>query len=119
MTGAERIAAERQRQIEIEGWDRLHDSQHTDGSLVYAAIRYAAQSRPDGANDDLRRMAWSYWGWHEDWWKPCDDPIRNLEKAGALIAAEIDRLLVVKEQKPSLIPESGVCGTKSKFEEQQ
>jgi hypothetical protein len=26
------------------------------------------------------------------WWKPSTDPIRNLERAGALIAAEIDRL---------------------------
>jgi hypothetical protein len=30
--------------------------------------------------------------WNVDWWKPSDDPIRNLVKAGALIAAEIDRL---------------------------
>ena len=29
----------------------------------------------------------------EEWWKPSADPVRNLEKAGALIAAEIDRLL--------------------------
>lgn len=27
------------------------------------------------------------------WWKPSRDPIRDLEKAGALIAAEIDRHL--------------------------
>jgi hypothetical protein len=30
--------------------------------------------------------------WSYNWWKPSDDPIRNLVKAGALIAAEIDRL---------------------------
>jgi hypothetical protein len=34
----------------------------------------------------------SSWPWDYDWWKPSDDPIRNLTKAGALIAAEIDRL---------------------------
>lgn len=28
----------------------------------------------------------------EKWWKPSDDPIRNLVKVSALIAAEIDRL---------------------------
>ena len=34
-----------------------------------------------------------YWPWDMKWWKPSDeDPIRNLVKAGALIAAEIDRL---------------------------
>jgi hypothetical protein len=33
-----------------------------------------------------------FWPWDQDWWKPSPDPIRNLVKAGALIAAEIDRL---------------------------
>lgn len=42
MTGAERIAADVQRQIESEGWDSPHDAEHTDGSLVLAAISYAA-----------------------------------------------------------------------------
>jgi hypothetical protein len=32
------------------------------------------------------------WPWDERWWKPSNDPIRDLVKAGALIAAEIDRL---------------------------
>lgn len=32
------------------------------------------------------------WPWDENWWKPSLDPIRNLVKAGALLAAEIDRL---------------------------
>jgi hypothetical protein len=34
----------------------------------------------------------SDWPWEKSWWKPSADPIRNLVKAGALIAAEIDRL---------------------------
>lgn len=32
------------------------------------------------------------WPWADDWWNPSDDPVRNLVKAGALIAAEIDRI---------------------------
>jgi len=33
------------------------------------------------------------WPWHQGWWKPSpNDRIRELVKAGALIAAEIDRL---------------------------
>lgn len=32
------------------------------------------------------------WPWYLDSFKPSIDPIRNLEKAGALLAAEIDRL---------------------------
>lgn len=31
------------------------------------------------------------WPWDADAWKPTQDPIRQLVKAGALIAAEIDR----------------------------
>jgi hypothetical protein len=45
-----------------------------------------------GFEDEPR--LWKVWPWEQpDWWKPSDNPIRNLEKAGALIAAEIDRLI--------------------------
>jgi hypothetical protein len=40
--------------------------------------------------DPLTIMA-ELWPWDESWWKP-GDRIRELAKAGALIAAEIDRL---------------------------
>ncbi len=32
------------------------------------------------------------WPWEEVWFKPSPDQVRNLVKAGALIAAEIDRI---------------------------
>jgi hypothetical protein len=32
------------------------------------------------------------WPWDNKYWKPSEDKVRNLVKAGALIAAEIDRL---------------------------
>lgn len=86
MTGIERIAAERQRQIEQEGWTPEHDATHRYGELIEAAECYTYAARtgilhpPQG------------WPWEPSWWKPSADPIRNLEKAGALIAAEIDRL---------------------------
>lgn len=38
------------------------------------------------------------WPFGQDWWKPSNDPIRNLVKAGALIAAEIDRLHRINKQ---------------------
>jgi hypothetical protein len=38
--------------------------------------------------DRVRRF---YWPWEWSFWKP-RDPVRNLVIAGALIAAEIDRL---------------------------
>jgi len=34
------------------------------------------------------------WPWEKSWWKPTpNDRVKELVKAGALIAAEIDRLL--------------------------
>ena len=96
MTGAERIAQERQRQIEVEGWDADHDD-GTGNALALAAACYAL---PEKISDrsmwetPLRRLLWP---WEERWWKPTpDNRIRELEKAGALIAAEIDRLLRVR-----------------------
>lgn len=86
--GAIRIAMERQRQIDQEGWTPAHDDGHIHGELAAAAISYAMYADPDGAGEN----AVDFWPWERSWWKPSDDPIRNLEKAGALIAAEIDRL---------------------------
>jgi hypothetical protein len=88
MTGVELIAAERQRQMEQEGWTPAHDDTHDEGELRDAAIAYAltVDARTEAATIRDR------WPWEPSWWKPSDDPLRNLAKAGALIAAEIDRL---------------------------
>lgn len=53
------------------------------GRVTGVEWRYRPGETPDRSSD---------WPWHSSWWKPSDDPIRNLVKAGALIAAEIDRL---------------------------
>ena len=83
MTGIERIAVERQRQIDAEGWTPEHDANHDPGALSDAAACYA-----------LGRWMPGFWPFDVEWWKPTpDNRIRELEKAGALIAAEIDRLL--------------------------
>lgn len=80
LPGLQKITAERKRQIAIEGWTPDHDAHHRKGELARAAACYALGGRPPGL-----------WPWSDDWWKP-STPERNLEKAGALIAAEIDRL---------------------------
>ena len=95
-TGIELIANERLRQIGYEGWTPEHDDEHTDGALAVAACCYAAQENQglyyDGKK--LRQAALQHWPWAREWWKPTpDDRVRELVKAGALIAAEIDRLL--------------------------
>ena len=91
MTGAELIAAERQRQMEVEGWTPEHDDEHTLSELSRAAQAYALVASKQAINPESSTGMPMQWPWHEDWWKP-KDPISNLVKAGALIAAEIDRL---------------------------
>jgi len=112
--GVERIADERERQVSKEGWGPSHDDEHDDESLAFAAVCYAAPVRvyvkegytsyPDGMKVVTFREAWPQ-SWDSDWFKvkkgkngrrvkqSRKDRVRQLEKAGALIAAEIDRLL--------------------------
>ncbi len=100
MNGTERIAAERLRQIEKEGWSQSHDiDKHRGAELVAAAMCYAAVSSALVNYQKIPNQL-GMWPWESEAWKPSDDPIRNLEKAGALIAAEIDRLLANKWLNP-------------------
>jgi hypothetical protein len=90
MSGIDRIAAERDRHEDL-GYTAEHDVQHVDSELLGAAICYVVACDPptlDPAGD----LALSLWPWGNQAWKPSANRIRNLEKAGALIAAEIDRL---------------------------
>jgi len=83
-TGVDLIAAERKRQIEEEGWPAEHDDKHTNESISIAAACYALPA-------NLRFTIMHLWPWDRKWFKPSIDRIRDLVKAGALIAAEIDR----------------------------
>lgn len=78
------IAAERRRQIEVEGWTLEHDDRHAEGQLALAAAVYAMSA---GGRD----AAWWHWPWSARWLKPTT-PRRDLIKAAALIVAEIERL---------------------------
>lgn len=91
--GVDRIAAERRRQVQEEGFDRTHDEEHDGGQLSHAAAAYVLATIAPG-NPTLYDAEGvpHIWPWAPEWWKP-RDPVRNLEKAGALIAAEIDRRL--------------------------
>jgi hypothetical protein len=103
--GVERIGRERARQISEEGWTLEHDdAENSEGELAEAASCYAdlaafqamasKAGHSRGIKPDKRRPLG--WPWTITRWKPSPDPIRNLEKAGALIAAEIDRLVRLK-----------------------
>jgi hypothetical protein len=89
--GIDRIAAERLRQITEEKFDEPHDMKWRNSELIKAAICYAVASTYsvgyNFSSGTLRR----WWPWDREWWKPSSRK-RNLIKAGALIAAEIDRM---------------------------
>jgi len=87
--GVALIAAERLRQISEEGWTPEHDDHHDDSELVMAAEAYLWASRFPVDADHVPMP--TFWPWDVSWWKPSPDPTRNLVRAGALIAAEIDR----------------------------
>jgi hypothetical protein len=100
VSGADLIAVERQRQIDAEGWTPEHDDGHDTCDMTMAAVTYArhAADQVNGRRrmpPDRGLFAGDPPTWPNEWsgyWNPSDDPIRNLVKAGALIAAEIDRL---------------------------
>jgi len=82
-TGVTLIAIERRRQIE-KGYTPELDDSHEDGVLSRAAICYIEASF-------WRCKKISRWPWSKSYWKP-KDKLSNLVRAGAFIAAEIDRL---------------------------
>lgn len=77
---------ERQRQINEEGFGPDHDDEYVDGDLASAASAYAWCT---ATNSEIHPR---WWPWPEQWWKPSEDPQRNIIKAMALLSAEYDRL---------------------------
>jgi hypothetical protein len=94
MNGVELIAQERQRQAEQEGFTSENDEQWTCGELTKAAAFYALYGveLPAGVG-----FVSELWPWSMAWCKP-KNRLRNLARAGALIAAEIDRLQQADEE---------------------
>lgn len=103
-TGVQLITAERERQLSQEGFTEEHDKQYRRGDLAAAGAAYAldAVSRYGDYPDKLKTVLsgaarascpLNWMGPSGQWWKPTpEDDIRQLVKAGALIAAEIDKL---------------------------
>jgi hypothetical protein len=92
----EDVAAERQRQMDAEGWTPEHDDGHKEFELSRAAATYALWGTGVPLNGQRHvgsfgTKPYSIWPWGGEWWKPRDRR-RNLVKAGALILAEIERL---------------------------
>lgn len=95
--GIQLITEERERQIKI-GYDEKHDSQHSVRVLVDAAVNYASSALIGLTAENLDGPTAMYFKlklkeYHPSGWefKPSTN-IRDLVKAGALIAAAIDRI---------------------------
>ena len=78
LTGVQLIYAERERQISVKGYNSEHDDTHSDDQLTMLAEKYIF-----GRNTKVGSTT--------------DERISELSKAGALIAAEIDRLQRTKK----------------------
>lgn len=91
-TGIDYIKNERIRQIKQEGWSLKHDQTYTSQELARAACYYAVPPH----QHQIREAIWPE-RWDKKWKKPSNDRVRELSKAGALIAAEIDRINKVGE----------------------
>lgn len=83
-TGTDLIREERRRQIEEEGYDANHDFREPLNCIVAAAVSYAM------CDIDMKE-AEAWWQWDFKYWKP-KDRRRNLVRAGALIAAALDKM---------------------------
>jgi len=118
--GIMRIVKERMRQVLEEKFTAQHDDEHDHGELAKAAVCYASPLPIYVASELTKGFQFSDpWPWSSRWDKrmqygenrvkrsfrpthPCscslDERIDLLTKAGALIAAEIDRLLRIRER---------------------
>ena len=100
-SGAAMIVDERLRQISKEGFSPEHDDAHAMGEMAAAAMCYAELAVDEEIRSVRQPMVNNppeWWPWETEWWKPSPDPIKNLKRAGALLAAEIDRLLRAKRR---------------------
>lgn len=92
-TGIELIAEERQEQIEKHNWTPAHDDEHDYGELRKMAAILAVNGTDAAVIDDYGdfESGNNTWGL-EDKLDGDKNIIHRLKVAGALIAAEIDRI---------------------------
>mgnify|MGYP000972666088 CR=1 FL=1 len=94
LTGIDTIAAERQVQIEaiegmgVPGWFDPSSGEYLAAADCYLAAVHGPESSPCFDLDDYIE---AHWPWPSYLWDPSDDPIVNLARAGAYLAADIDQ----------------------------
>lgn len=100
-TGIELITEERQKQIDKHGFTAEHHALNTEKwynkqQLLSAAIRLVDYEE-DGVTSIYKKLVPE--NWDKGWWERlCEKPVKErLIIAGALIAAELDRLNYIEE----------------------
>lgn len=78
------VAAERQRQIAVEGWTSDHDDRSDHRELVAAGLAYL-----DPKNQSRKRPP-KGWPWERQWWK-AKGYRRNFIRGMALLVANIEQ----------------------------
>ena len=99
--GVELIRQERRRHLEYKKWSVSHDDEHTSEELAWAAVCHAAPCeiarvtrRKTQADNSVEVTYSNPWPWRRDEDKrDKHNRLKQLIIAGALCAAEIDRLL--------------------------
>ncbi|WP_312237037.1 hypothetical protein [Stenotrophomonas sp.] len=103
--GVRAIADERQRQVDAEGYSAESDAEYKAGELANAALAYVQVAAMDlaagGRSHVATRSPPACWPWHRLWWKP-KDARRDLVRAGALIAAQIDLIDSQRDAAPGV-----------------
>lgn len=99
--GVKAIADERERQLQAEGFTRDSDEQYREGELARAATAYLQLAAMDLQVGSRKHIASQeppfFWPWAPEWWKPVDAR-RDLVRAGALIAAQIDLIDSLRQE---------------------
>lgn len=96
-TALHMLAMERVHQTENEEYDHEQDDNYHESQLARAAACYALpESRrtyTHAVSSDDRGVPIN-WPWLPSYWKPTpDNRLRELQKAGGLILAEMERIL--------------------------
>jgi hypothetical protein len=94
MDAIDHFRRERQNQVLNHMYDDKHDAAHDKGELVSAALCYATAAKQlvAGFPLSLVEKVPSSWPFQAETWRPTQVARTNLRKAGALLAAEWDRL---------------------------
>lgn len=96
--GARMAVEERQRQIDVEGYDADHDADHEVDELAQAAIAYAATCvdqdiRIMQENGETITLSSRLWPWGGDFKGDDQDIVKRLTIAAGLAIAALDRAL--------------------------